>query len=79
VVLGEGGGADGDVGAPVEELCSARRDAGNGTKSRNHAYTEAVGDALAWMRSDAYLALAARSIEERVRKPLLARGIPLSG
>jgi len=48
-------------------------------KSRNDAYTEAVGDALAWMRSDAYLALAARSIEERVRKPLLARGIPLSG
>jgi hypothetical protein len=48
-------------------------------KSRNDAYTESVGDALDWMRSDAYLAPAARSIEERVRKPLLARGIPLSG
>jgi hypothetical protein len=48
-------------------------------KSRNAAYTESVGDALARMRSDAHPALAACSIEECVREPLLVRGIPLSG
>jgi hypothetical protein len=36
------------------------------------------GDALAWMQTDAYLSLAARSMEEKVRAPLLARGIPVS-
>jgi len=46
--------------------------------SRTGAYDAAVGDALAWMQSDAYLALAARSMETRVRAPLLARGLPLS-
>jgi hypothetical protein len=45
---------------------------------RSTAYDESVGDALAWMQSDAYLALAARSMETRVRKPLLRRGIPLT-
>jgi hypothetical protein len=37
-----------------------------------------AGDALAWMETDAYLALARRSLEEKVRAPLLARGIPLA-
>jgi hypothetical protein len=46
-------------------------------QQRNGLYDESVGDALAWMQSDAYLALAARSMEERVRRPLLARGIPI--
>jgi hypothetical protein len=46
----------------------------NGTR----AYDESVGDALMWMQSDEYLALAARSLESRVREPLLARGIPVS-
>lgn len=32
---------------------------------------------LGWMRSDAYLALAARSMESKVVRPLEARGIPL--
>ncbi len=36
------------------------------------------GDALAWMQTDAYLALAARSMTEKVLEPLLARGIPLA-
>ena len=36
------------------------------------------GDALAWMQTDTYLALAARSMEEKVRAPLLARRIPLA-
>ena len=44
---------------------------------RNGQYDESVGDALAWMQSDAYLELAARSMESRVRKPLLARGFQL--
>jgi hypothetical protein len=32
---------------------------------------------LAWMQTDAYLALASRSLEQAVRRPLLERGIPL--
>lgn len=36
------------------------------------------GDALAWMESDAYLALARRSMREKVVDPLLARGVPLT-
>jgi hypothetical protein len=39
---------------------------------------QSAGDALGWMRSAPYLALAAKSLEEKVRQPLLARGIPLS-
>ena len=41
-------------------------------------YDDALGDALGWMQSDAYLALAARSMEARVRKPLRERGIPIT-
>jgi hypothetical protein len=36
------------------------------------------GDALAWMQTDAYLALAEQSLEDKVRIPLLERQIPLS-
>lgn len=36
------------------------------------------GDPLAWMASDAYLALADKSMRERVVRPLLARDIPVS-
>jgi hypothetical protein len=36
------------------------------------------GDALAWMETDSYLALAARSLEEKVIRPLQERGIPLA-
>src|SRR5499427_255262 len=45
-------------------------------KTRLGLYDEAAGDALAWMQSDAYLALAARSLEEKVKAPLRARNIP---
>jgi|SRR5688572_22510528 len=45
--------------------------------NRNTAYLES-GDALAWMHSDAYLALAEKSLETQVRAPLRKRGIPLS-
>jgi hypothetical protein len=44
-------------------------------RNRSGAYDESVGDALAWMQSDAYLATAARSMEQRVRRPLMERGI----
>jgi hypothetical protein len=47
-------------------------------KSRSSAYDEAVGDALAWMHGDAYLTLAAKSMEEKVRRPLRERAIPLT-
>lgn len=36
------------------------------------------GDALAWLESDAYLALAARSMDAKVLQPLRARGLPLA-
>ena len=42
------------------------------------AFHGGVGDALGWMQSDAYLMLAKRSMETRVREPLRARGIPIS-
>ncbi len=47
-------------------------------KTRAGLYDEAAGDALAWMQSDAYLALAARSLEEKVRRAPVARKIPIS-
>ena len=50
----------------------------NVKKSRSDAYHAEVGDALGWMQSDAYLVLAKRSMETRVREPLRARGIPIS-
>jgi len=34
-------------------------------------------DALSWMQTDAYLALAARSMDTKVLQPLRARGLPL--
>jgi len=46
--------------------------------NRNHAYDETAGDALGWMQSDMYLARAAEAMESRVRRPLRARGIPIS-
>ena len=46
-------------------------------KKRNAAYDESVGDALGWMQTDSYLSLAERSMDSRVRKPLLSRGIPV--
>ncbi len=49
-----------------------------GVRNNRDPYHAEVGDALMWMQSDAYLALAARSMESRVRVPLRARGIPLS-
>ena len=39
----------------------------------------AGGDALGWLKSDDYLALARRSMEKQVITPLKARGIPLAG
>ena len=36
------------------------------------------GDALAWMESDAYLALAERSMRDKVIGPLRGRGVPIS-
>jgi hypothetical protein len=38
-------------------------------------YDHAIGDALGWMQTDEYLALATRSMDERVRRPLRERGI----
>lgn len=47
-------------------------------RQRSPDYDETMGDALGWMQSDAYLALAKRSMEQKVRAPLRERGIPLS-
>jgi hypothetical protein len=40
--------------------------------------TASEGDALAWLESDAYLALAARSMDDKVLSPLRARGLPIA-
>lgn len=46
--------------------------------NRSKDYDERVGDALGWMQTDAYLALADKSMQKRVRQPLLEHGIPIS-
>jgi hypothetical protein len=46
-------------------------------RGRNRAYDQRVGDALGWMQTDAYMDAAERAMRERVREPLLARGIPV--
>ncbi len=47
-------------------------------RQRSAEYDETMGDALGWMQSEAYLALAERSMEQNVRAPLRERGIPIS-
>jgi len=47
-------------------------------RRRQTDYDESLGDALGWLHSDAYLELAARSLENQVRKPLRERGIPIT-
>jgi hypothetical protein len=44
-------------------------------RRRVSGYDDAIGDALGWMQTDPYLALAERSMEDRVRRPLRERGI----
>jgi hypothetical protein len=44
-------------------------------KRRVAGYDQSVGDALGWMQTDAYLALATRCMQSRVIEPLRARGI----
>jgi len=39
---------------------------------------DAAGAALAWMKTDEYLTLARRSMDEKVIRPLTARGIPIT-
>ena len=50
----------------------------NGRDSRNpqRAYDESVGDALAWMQSDAYLELAARSMKTACADPSSRAAFP---
>ncbi len=45
---------------------------------RVDGYDQRVGDALGWMQTDAYLALAERSMKTRVIQPLHARGIAVA-
>ncbi len=45
---------------------------------RSSEYDEKMGDALGWMQTDAYLALAKKSMDESVRAPLRERGIVIS-
>ena len=47
-------------------------------KTRSDERREEVGDALGWMQSDEYLALAKTSMERRVRTPLRERGLPIT-
>lgn len=66
-----GRAADRAIGAIKRQWAALR-------KRRSAHYDASMGDALGWMDSDTYLALAARSLEEKVRRPLLERGVPLS-
>ena len=66
-----GGAADRTIRAIQKQWNAVRN-------SRTLSYDESVGDALGWMQSDVYLARAAEAMESRVRKPLRARGIPVS-
>ena len=47
-------------------------------RKQRAAGEDVSGDTLGWMRSDAYLALAEKSLEDKVRAPLRERGVPLS-
>lgn len=66
-----GRSADGTIRAIGVQWDTVRR-------NRSDDYSDQVGDAIMWMQSDAYLALAQRSMETRVREPLRARGIPIT-
>jgi hypothetical protein len=46
--------------------------------ARRPARAPSDGDALAWMETNAYLALAARSMDQKVLEPLRSRGLPLA-
>ncbi len=66
------------LGAAADRAISAiNRQWASIRKNRSPDYDASVGDALGWMQTDAYLELAARTMQARVRAPLLARGIPL--
>ena len=47
-------------------------------RKQRAANEDTSGDTLGWMRSDAYLALAEKSLEDKVRAPLRERGVPLT-
>jgi hypothetical protein len=68
------------IAAAADRGILAVRALWRGIEQRRRAgvYDESLGDALGWLHSDAYLELAARSLETNVRKPLLERGIPIS-
>ena len=68
------------IAAAADRGIGAVRALWRGIEQRRRAggYDESLGDALGWLHSDAYLELAARSLETQVRKPLLERGIPIS-
>jgi hypothetical protein len=48
-------------------------------KRRVSGYDQNFGDALGWMQTDAYLALASRCMQSRVIEPLRTRGILVRG
>jgi hypothetical protein len=67
------------VGAAVDRGIAAVRAQWRAIAARRQAGDDATGDSLGWMRSDAYLELAARALDTQVKKPLSERGIPISG
>lgn len=63
------------LGAVADETIRAVRAQWDDIRRRRTP--EIDGGDLGWMQTDAYLALAARSLETQVKGPLRARGIPL--
>ena len=47
-------------------------------RQRSAEYDGSMGDALGWMQTEAYLELAAKSLESQVRRPLLERGVAIT-
>ena len=50
----------------------------DGLRKVRRAGDDESGDTLGWMRSDAYLALGEKALNEKVRAPLRERGVPIS-
>jgi hypothetical protein len=65
------------LGSAADRAIRAIRKQWAALKKSRPASAAAGGEAIMWMQTDEYLALAARSMDEKVIGPLVARGIPI--
>lgn len=76
-------GKSGDEGVALVGRAADRgirflKDSWTALRKQRATDEDTSGDTLGWMRSDAYRALAEKSLEDKVRAPLRERGVPLS-